>query len=201
MHDDEWSDTSDNEMAVDHDTANSGGEESETDVPDVPPAAPDSDMEMEIDDHDGGGDDYMCDWCKNLVVFPLSPPFTGTPGLRGPLNLPPWAECKPVHFYRLFITKGILKYMQTETNWYAQQVIRIKQQAGVILSPRSKFRTWKNVSVDKITRFLAILMHMGIVKKPRIVDYWSTNPVLHTAFCLQGEAGKVLGHFVIFPPQ
>ena len=72
--------------------------------------------------------------------------------------------------------------MQTETNRYAQQVTDQKQHAGVHLSPRSKFRTWKNVTVDEMTSFLAIAIHTGIVKKLRIVDYWSKNPVLQTTF-------------------
>ena len=71
--------------------------------------------------------------------------------------------------------------MQTETNRYAQQVTDQKQ-AGVHLSPRSKFRTWKNVTADEMTRFLAIAIHTGIVKKQRIVDYCLKNPVLQTTF-------------------
>ena len=182
VHDDEWLDVSDNEMDADHNTANSGGEENETDMPDVPPTTTNSDTDMQVDDHNDGGDDYMRDWYKNLVDFPLSVPFTGTPELQGPLLLPPWEQCKPVHFYRLFITNGILKHMQTETDRYARQVTDQKQQAGVHLSPRSKFRTWKNVTVNEMTRFLAITIHIGIVKKPRIVDYWLKIPVPQTTF-------------------
>ena len=111
VHDDEWLDVSDNEMDADHNTANSGGEENETDMPDVPPTTTNSDTDMQVDDHNDGGDDYMRDWYKNLVDFPLSVPFTSTPGLQGPLLLPPWEQCKPVHFYRLFITNGTLKYV------------------------------------------------------------------------------------------
>ena len=88
----------------------------------------------------------------------------------------------PIDFYRLFISKEIVKYMQVETNRYATQVIEQKRPANIPLSPRSQFSTWKPVSLQEMTRVLAILSHMGIVKKPPIVDYWSTHPVLQTCF-------------------
>ena len=71
--------------------------------------------------------------------------------------------------------------MKKQTNLYAQQMTTQKRQAGVHLKPCSKFSLLKDVTVEEMTSFLAII-HMGIVKKPQTVDYWSINPVLQTVF-------------------
>jgi len=36
--------------------------------------------------------------------------------------------------------------------------------------------------MSEIERFLAIIMHMGFVRKPRLRDYWSTNPIYDSKF-------------------
>lgn len=126
--------------------------------------------------------DYINNWSQNLTDFPSPFRFNVTPGLQGPLKLPAWEACKPVDLYRLFICDEIIKLMKTETNRYARQVITQKQRNGTPISARSMYSKWKPVTKREMTDFLAILIHMGVVHKPRIVDYWSTNPVLHSPF-------------------
>ncbi|KAL8572467.1 hypothetical protein ACOMHN_005613 [Nucella lapillus] len=137
------------------------------------------------DDDDDDDNDYMTDWCRSLNNFPLHPPFTGTAGLQGPLRLPHWEDCRPVDFYKLFITDGLIKDMKRQTNKYAAETIARKQRNGVRLSPRSFYTTWNPVTLSEMKQFLAVLIHIGIVKKPRLVDYWSRNSVLRTTFAAQ----------------
>lgn len=146
----------------------------EIDFGDLEPPAAD---QMMFDN--GGDDEWMRDWCMSLQNFPMSAPFTGNPGLHLPEGFSDTPT--PLDFYQLFFTEDVLKSWKVETNRYAATVCRLKRQGGN-LSPRSLYNLWKPVTMDEMRWFLAILIHMGLVKKPRIEDYWSTHPAMATAF-------------------
>ena len=141
------------------------------------PPQHEADQVMYDDDSDS---EWMYEWTRDLNNFPLPTPFSGTPGL----SLPDAFDAvtpTPLHFYRLFITDQVIRDFKSETNRYAAKVCADKAAAGN-LSRRSIFRTWKPVSLEEMTKFLSILIHMGLVKKPQITDYWSTHPALSTTF-------------------
>lgn len=46
----------------------------------------------------------------------------------------------------------------------------------------SKETEWSFVTLDEIRKFFAILLHMSLVKKPTIKDYFSTDSALHASF-------------------
>lgn len=77
--------------------------------------------------------------------------FTG----RGKINIPP--NLTPVEIYKLIVELEILDLIVLETNSNAS---RCKQ-------------NWKEVSVEEMQKFFAILLFMGLVKYPKISDYWS----------------------------
>ncbi|GFN97637.1 PiggyBac transposable element-derived protein 4 [Plakobranchus ocellatus] len=135
-------------------------------------------MNLDLDEEQAT---YMSDWVSDLTDFPMVPPFTGNPGLQVDMGEDP----KPLDFYMLFITDDIIKQMKQESNRYARQTIYQKEHAGVHLSPRSMFRTWKPVSKKEVYRFLALLIHMALIDKPRIQHYWSKDPVLRSTFAPQ----------------
>ena len=124
------------------------------------------------------GDPGLSDWVRNTENFPMAPPFTGQSGFQ--VDMP--VDATPLQFYQLFITDRMIKAFKAETNRYAASVCREAQRRNPNLSPRSFFRKWKTVTEGDMMVFIAILIHMGVVDKPTVQDYWSTHPVLSTTF-------------------
>ena len=50
------------------------------------------------------------------------------------------------------------------------------------LPPHSRFQKWKDVSVTEMKQFIALYLLTGIIRKPGVNLYWSTNPLLKTPF-------------------
>ena len=59
----------------------------------------------------------------------------------------------------------------TETNRYHDQ--------QVLADPHKHKRKWSPVNREEMEAFVGIIIHMGIVKLPRINMYWSNNTLLH----------------------
>ncbi|KJH43099.1 hypothetical protein DICVIV_10901 [Dictyocaulus viviparus] len=66
---------------------------------------------------------------------------------------------EPVHFYELFMT-DVWDLVVNETNKYGQE----------------KDQTWESTTVEEMKRFIGLCLQMGIVRLPRLRDYWSTSP-------------------------
>lgn len=73
-------------------------------------------------------------------------------------------------------------HLKTETNRYARYQTQ-KALAKGPLPPNGLLAKWTPVTLAELKGFFSITIHMGLVKLPRIRDYWSTNPVLATTFC------------------
>ncbi|KAK7504155.1 hypothetical protein BaRGS_00004459 [Batillaria attramentaria] len=130
--------------------------------------------DVDSDDPDAGT------WVRNLRGFPRIPPFTGNPGLKVDFGDDP----EPIDVYRFFINDEIIHHIKRETNRYARTAIEEKERAGPV-SKRSLFGAWKPVSVCDLRNFFAICIHIGLVKKLKIHDYWSKHPALHTSYAAQ----------------
>ena len=50
------------------------------------------------------------------------------------------------------------------------------------LPPQSRFQKWKDVFVTEMKQFIALYLLTGIIRKPRVNLYWSTNPLLKIPF-------------------
>lgn len=120
-------------------------------------------------------------WSRDLSQLQHAPPFAGTPGLNVNLLNHPSA----LHFYELFMTRTLINRMVKETNDYAEAVIGERVKLGGSIPRRSVFKTWAPITEPNMRKFLAILIHMAIVKKPLISDYWSTNIVVSSNFAAQ----------------
>ncbi|GFN80197.1 PiggyBac transposable element-derived protein 4 [Plakobranchus ocellatus] len=126
---------------------------------------------------------YMYDWCKNLENFPVVPPFTDQTGFQ--FDDTDADITTPLGLFSLFISRDILKRIKSETNRYAESVIREKERRNVPMSPRSIFKTWTTVTVPELYTFLAISFHMALVPKSKLKDYWSTDISVKTLFALK----------------
>lgn len=69
--------------------------------------------------------------------------------------------------FRLIFDMEFFRKLKVETNRYARQC---------------GDRRWSMVSLDELHKFFAVIFHMSLVKKPRLRDYFSFDPVLHAVF-------------------
>jgi hypothetical protein len=61
------------------------------------------------------------------------------------------------------------------------QQIKKKKQEG-LLTPKSVFSRWKNISMQEIKKFFAVIIHMSLLRKPTMRDYWSLCPIIRTQY-------------------
>ncbi|UYV78050.1 PGBD5 [Cordylochernes scorpioides] len=116
-------------------------------------------------------------WRKDDPLPPTSPPFTARPGLNLVRDV-----SSPFDAFSLFFTENIFKSIKEETNRYARSIIDRESKKGP-LKPHGMLAKWKAVSVAQIKLFFCVIIHMSLVKKPGMKDYWSTHGFLKNAFC------------------
>ncbi|XP_029347881.1 piggyBac transposable element-derived protein 4-like [Acyrthosiphon pisum] len=78
------------------------------------------------------------------------------------------ANNEPYDYFKLFLTDDILNCMVLETNRNAEQYLK-----SIRLSRSSRFRSWQPIVLEDMTKFIGLLLWMGVVKYPNIADYWS----------------------------
>lgn len=123
----------------------------------------------------------------NLSHCPTTPaPSTATTGTAAPLRGDPFVEpvgpTKPlpsaataIDFFEQNFDDDLLRHIVDQTNLYVQQ-------------KRSAQYKWSNLTVPELKAFLGVAILMGIVRMPRVADYWSQEstlgefPVITNAF-------------------
>ena len=50
------------------------------------------------------------------------------------------------------------------------------------LPPHLRFQKWKDVPITEMKQFIALYFLTGIIRKPGVNLYWSTNPLMKTPF-------------------
>ena len=80
------------------------------------------------------------------------------------------------------MTDRLLQTLVEETNRYAHEQCAAKQQANPDLSLRSQFNTWHDVTIQEMSKFLAIVFHMPLIDKPSIGDYLATKGPMQATF-------------------
>lgn len=104
-------------------------------------------------------------------------PYTEFPGL--PLFYRNTMTNKsPASFFELMVSDEIFQEIVDCTNLYAINQIAISNEA----SKFARLRKWYPTNVTEIKKFFGLLIFMGIVKLPRIADYWSTDEVIGHPF-------------------
>jgi len=157
--------------------ANPPGASDASDVPDSDDDEDNGEDDDEDDDSDeaddSDGDDRWVDVADNYIGNNI--PFTGSQSF----NMPDEPHDNPSEIFKLFLTDDIIGLIVAETNIFANDFINGPASTPAI---RNKYRTWTAVDDDEICKFLGVLFVMGIVKKPRISDYWEVDPVTVTPF-------------------
>jgi hypothetical protein len=75
----------------------------------------------------------------------------------------------------------MIKHIKTETNRYAKPIAD-KLRRTKKLKPHSIWHTWTAVKLHEMFLFFAVIIHMCLVKKQKIRDYWSTSSFIYTPF-------------------
>ena len=94
-------------------------------------------------------------------------------------NIPLPAPITEMQAFKLIFDNDFLRMVKVETNRYARQCQNERQR-----------QSWSIITVDEVNKFFAIIIHMSLVKKPAIRDYFSTNPVLYSSFPSQIGMGR-----------
>ena len=102
------------------------------------------------------------------------PDFTAQSGINATVN----EETDTVDFLGLFLDDEFFKLLVDQTNLYAAQYLA----AHLELPPHSRIRKWVDVSVPEMKTFLSLYLLTGIVVKPKLQQYWRTNPPIKTGF-------------------
>lgn len=69
----------------------------------------------------------------------------------------------PLEFFQLFFTEELLNVVVTETNKYGTQ----------------RDCNWIETTNDEIIKFIGLCFAMGLVRLPKLRDYWSTRPIFN----------------------
>lgn len=92
--------------------------------------------------------------------------FTGSRGMDPNIS-GIMALADPIDYFQLFLTPQVLDEMVNETNLYATQILE-KTNVG----PNSRLHDWTPTDRKEMTKFIALLGWMGLVKVPKLADYW-----------------------------
>ncbi|CAG5024488.1 unnamed protein product [Parnassius apollo] len=84
----------------------------------------------------------------------------------------------PADFYSLFVTDEIIEQMVINTNNYAQDLISNLSN----LKPKSRLRAWTPTTPEEMKKFLGVLLAMGLVRIPRLNDYWSKRNIYNNKY-------------------
>jgi len=114
------------------------------------------------------------EWCSVSSNYkPMDIPFTANTGILGSINLT--SESQPIDFFEQFLNEDVVNCIVEETNKYAEQFM-----SSHSLSKRSRANSWCPVNNDEMKKFIGLIFSMGLVKKPKIEDYWTTDPLFAT---------------------
>ena len=50
------------------------------------------------------------------------------------------------------------------------------------MSPKSVFAVWNTVSLQEIKNFFAMIIHISVLCKSSLRNYWSLCPIIHTPY-------------------
>jgi len=112
-------------------------------------------------------------WSSVLVNNMKRLDCTGNSGLNITLQSPE----DPLEYFESFLTSDIMSPVVDETNRRAAQ---LRAKAG--LKGGSRLHQWVDTGMSELMSFIALLLYMGVIWKPELKLYWTTNAMLETPY-------------------
>ena len=100
--------------------------------------------------------------------------FTALSKINGELSDDP----DTIDFIHLFLDDEFLNLLTAQTNLCAAQYMQVNAE----LPPPSRFKKWKDVSIEKMIVYISMYMLTRILVKPELNQHWSTNPSIKSSF-------------------
>lgn len=105
---------------------------------------------------------------KHRDLEPIVHKFKGIPGIKVDLD----DQSRPLDIFKSFFNDELLELVVEETNRYVHQ-------KGAPDRGR-KSSVWKDVSKEEMQSLFALMILMGIVRKPSLEDFWDTDELIET---------------------
>lgn len=103
--------------------------------------------------------------------------FTECPGIKRNLRMT-MINKRPADFYALLVTDDILNKIVDCTNAFAMAKITQSNEASM----GARIRAWFPTNLAEIKRFFGLVLYMGIVRLPKISDYWANDKITGQQF-------------------
>lgn len=117
------------------------------------------------------------DWKEDVSFEPLVHEFSDA--FSGVQENSFHAESTPLEIFEYFYSGDVIAMICQMTNSYHDKQVATLKNSGK-LKPNSRCKKWWPVTNDELFVFYGLVMLMGIIKKPKIDMYWSTNPLFST---------------------
>nr|XP_031830867.1 piggyBac transposable element-derived protein 4-like [Nomia melanderi]XP_031830868.1 piggyBac transposable element-derived protein 4-like [Nomia melanderi]XP_031830869.1 piggyBac transposable element-derived protein 4-like [Nomia melanderi] len=96
-------------------------------------------------------------------------PFEGSPGIK---IWPIYGESIE-QVAKLYFTDDLFQIIVTETNkYYAKNSYKYRTSKST--------GKWTELTIPELKKWFGLIIIMGLIRKGKLIDYWSTNPVIET---------------------
>ncbi|CAK9804154.1 PiggyBac transposable element-derived protein 4 [Anthophora plagiata] len=84
---------------------------------------------------------------------------------------------EPLDFLKLFFTEELADQVVSDTNRYASRKLE-----EMVLSSRSIWHTWRNITKEEFWAFIAVIVNMGTMTAANMKEYWSADATSYIPF-------------------
>lgn len=180
------SNSSDDDYFIDNKNDDTSCSETEDDDESVSSDSPDHCNDGSCDESDIPLNLRLEDFRKNLewnidgVFNPTVHPFTDDrQGIQSTLDLNTLSSS--IEIFKIFCDENFMEMICAATNIYAKNKADVMKKSNK-LKKKSRILQFTSVNSDELYLFHALIILMGIIKKPSLSMYWTTDPTLETPF-------------------